>query len=60
MTKVKSIRVPFIPAMLISCGLILVDISYNLIGLLPYYTRTYKNIKKYSPKMKSFIGILCY
>ena len=58
MTKVKSLHVPLISAMMVSCGLIFVDISYNLIGLIPYYTRTQKNyIKNYDEKLYE---ILCY
>ena len=54
MTKVKSLHVPLISAMVVSCGLIFVDISYNLIGLIPYYTRTQKNIKNYSEDEKFY------
>ena len=58
MTKVKSIRVPLISAMIVSCGLILVDISYNLIGLIPYYTRTRKIISKYPDDEKLYRDII--
>jgi hypothetical protein len=60
MTKVKSIHVPIIPAMMVACGLIFIDIIYNLIGLIPYYTRTEKIIHKYSKDEKFYRNTMLF